>query len=78
MSNICLLFKEFMPLSSDDRTNRQIERIDKTILKINDDIFEKRKKLRQMKENIKILADPKNKMEGKNSSRGRLILSYKN
>lgn len=70
-------FCEMLFPNSVERTQRQIEKIDEIIDKINADIQEKRKKLKEIKDNINLLNDPSNKLDSKNSSRSRMIETYK-
>jgi hypothetical protein len=78
MSSICFVLKGSIFPNSQERTQKQISNIDAMIEKINSDISEKRKKAKEIKEYIKLLSDTKNKIDSKNSSRKRMIESYKN
>lgn len=70
-------FCEILFPNSVERTQKQIEKIDEIIDKINADIQEKRKKLKEIKDSINLLNDPSNKIDSKNSSRTRMIDTYK-
>ena len=77
MSAICFLFKDKVFPNNAIRVQRQIEELDISIVDINNKIFEKRKKLKDLKENINLLEDPGNKVDVKNSSRKRLVETTK-
>ena len=77
MSEFCSLFRQNVFPNSEERTQRQIARLDDTIEKINAEIQEKRKKMKEIKDNIKLLKDPNVRMDGQNSSRARMIDGFR-